>query len=132
IKLLTFESVFDEIAIKLREEVIRRLANGLDVPAEILLGQGDINHWGVWSLKEEAITLAVEPRLATVADALTTQWLRPILEDEGHPDVGEVMVWYDSSSLRVRANRAQTALEVYDRGAISAEALRRETGFEET
>ncbi|MFF3441780.1 hypothetical protein [Streptosporangium sp. NPDC002721] len=84
-----------------------------------------------WQLKEEAITLAVEPRLGTIADALTTQWLRPILEDEGVADAGEVLVWYDSSTLRVRANRPQTALEVHDRGAISDAALRRETGFDD-
>ncbi|MEU4406203.1 hypothetical protein AB0F88_16905 [Streptosporangium sp. NPDC023963] len=131
IERLTFESDFDDLAMRLREETIRRFATGLDTPAEILLGTGEVNHWGGWQLKEEAITLAVEPRLGTVADALTTQWLRPILEDEGADDAGEVLVWYDSSTLRVRANRPQTALEVHDRGAISDAALRRETGFDD-
>ncbi|GAA2697358.1 hypothetical protein [Nonomuraea recticatena] len=131
IQRITFESDFDDLAMKLREETIRRFASGLDTPAEILLGTGDVNHWGSWSLKEEAITLAVEPRLSTVADALTTQWLRPTLEDEGHADAGEALVWWDTSQLRIRANRPQTALEVYDRGVISDQALRRETGFDE-
>lgn len=129
---LTMESEFDELAIRLREESIRRFANSVEIPAEILLGQGDVNHWTAWALKEEAIKLGVEPRLATVAHALTTSWLRPILEDEGTPEAGEVMVWYDTSPLRVRANRAQTALELFDRQAISAVALRRETGFDES
>src|SRR5690606_36211300 len=40
--------------------------------------------------------------------------------------------WYDTSPLRVRQNRSQTALEVYDRGAISEAALRRETGFDDS
>lgn len=131
IKRLTFESDFDELAIKLRDEAIRRFATGLEVPAEILLGMDKMNHWGAWRASEEAIQLGVEPRLATVAHALTTQWLRPLLEGEGLPDAHEWMVWYDTSPLRVRANRSQTALEVYDRGAISGEALRRETGFDE-
>lgn len=129
---LTFESDFDELAIKLREEAVRRFANAAEIPAEIVLGeQGSINHWGQWSLREEAIKLGVEPRLATVAHALTTSWLRPILEDEGAPDADKVFVWYDSASLRVRSNRSQTAMELYDRGAISAVALRRETGFDD-
>ncbi|MER5904368.1 hypothetical protein ABT150_30415 [Streptomyces mirabilis] len=46
IKRLTFESDFDTLAIQLREEAITWFANGLEVPAEILLGQGDINRWG--------------------------------------------------------------------------------------
>ncbi|MFF3665457.1 hypothetical protein [Microtetraspora malaysiensis] len=129
---ITFESDFDDLAARLREETIRRFATGLDTPAEILLGQGSINHWGQWQLQSEAIQLAIEPRLATVADALTIQWLRPLLEAENHQDAADVLVWYDTSQLRVRVNRSQTALEVYDRGVITPEALRRETGFDET
>ncbi|MFK0063358.1 hypothetical protein ACIQTN_29535 [Streptomyces werraensis] len=129
IKRLTFESDFDSLAIQLREEAITRFANGLEVPAEILLGQGDINHWGQWALKDEAITLGVEPKLGTVADALTTQYLQPLLEAENLADALDCLVWYDTSPLRVRTNRAETALKVHEAGAISDAALRRETGF---
>lgn len=132
VKLITFESEFDDLAIRLREEAIRRFAHGLDVPAEILLGMDALNHWGVWQLSQEAIRLGVAPRLATVSYAFTTQWLRPLLEEQGVPDADRWLVWYDTSPLRVRSNRAQTALEVYDRGAISDVALRRETGFDES
>jgi hypothetical protein len=130
IKRLTFESDFDSLAIKLREEAITRFANGLEVPSEILLGrQGDVNHWGQWALKDEAITLGVEPKLGTVTDALTAQYLQPILEFEGVEDALECLVWADTSPLRVRTNRAETALKVHEAGAISDAALRRETGF---
>lgn len=130
-KRLTFESDFDELAIKLRDEAIRRFATGLEMPAEILLGMGDVNHWGQWALTAEAIRLAIEPKLATVSHAFTTQWLRPILESEGVADWHRWLVWYDTSPLRVRTNRSETALKVYELGAISAPALRRETGFSE-
>lgn len=132
IKRLTFESDFDKLAIDLREEAIRRFATGLEIPPEILLGTGDVNHWGQWGLQEEAIRFGIEPLLATVTDALTSQWLRPILEEEGHPDVGDWLVWYDTAPLRVRQNRAETALQAHDRGVISDAALRRETGFDES
>lgn len=131
IKWLTFESPFDDLAIRLREEAIRRFANGLEVPAEILLGLSTANHWTAWAISAEAIRLGVEPRLAIVAHALTTQWLRPLLEDQGVPDADEWLVWYDTSGLRVQANRAQTALEAFGLGLISATAARRETGFDE-
>ncbi|MEU0181429.1 hypothetical protein ABZ312_09590 [Streptomyces sp. NPDC006207] len=131
-KLLTFESDFDDLALKLREEAVRRFAIGLEIPAEILLGLGDVNHWSAWSLTEEAIRLGIEPKLATMSYALTQQWLRPLLEAEGVDDWHRWLVWYDSSPLRVRANRSETALQVYDRGVISDEALRRETGFDDS
>lgn len=85
----------------------------------------------LWGLTAEAIRLAIEPRLATVCRALTQQWLRPLLEAEGVDDWDRWLVWYDSSPLRVRANRSETALQAFDRGVISAEALRRETGFDD-
>lgn len=128
---LTFESAFDELAIKLRQEVLTRFANGADIPAEILLGMAAVNHWGTWALTSEAIRLGIEPRLGLVAHAFTTQWLQPILEGEHDPDASQWMVCADSSPLRVSTNRAQTALEVFDRGGISDVALRRETGFDE-
>ena len=121
-KLITFESDFDELAIKLREEAVSRFATGLEIPAEILLGIGDVNHWGQWALTSEAIRLGIEPKLATVAYALTQQWLRPILESENVEDWHRWLVWYDTAPLRVRTNRSETALQAYDRGVISAEA----------
>lgn len=131
-KLLTFESNFDELALKLREEAVRRFATGLEIPAEILLGLGDVNHWGAWALTSEAIRLGIEPKLATVSYALTQQWLRPLLEAERVEDWHRWLVWYDTAPLRVRTNRSETALQAYDRGVISDEALRRETGFDES
>lgn len=134
IQRLTFESDFDELALKLRDEAIRRFATGLEVPAEVLLGLGgdsQVNHWSAWAIKEEAIQLGVEPRLATVTHALTTQWLQPLLEAEDVEDADRWLVAYDTAPLRVRANRAETAILVHQAGAISDAALRRETGFDE-
>ncbi|MEU7323405.1 hypothetical protein ABZ682_23065 [Streptomyces griseoviridis] len=131
-KLLTFESNFDELALKLREEVIKRFATGLEIPAELLMGMGDTNHWGAWMLTSEAIRMGIEPKLQTVCHALTQQWLRPLLQAERVDDWHRWLIWYDTASLRVRTNRSETALQAYDRGVISAPALRRETGFEES
>ncbi|MFD9422291.1 MULTISPECIES: hypothetical protein [unclassified Streptomyces] len=131
-KHLSFESTFDELALKLREEAVRRFAVGLDVPAEILLGLGDVNHWGQWALTSEAIRLGIEPKLRTLCHALTQQWLRPLLEAEGIEDWHRWLVWFDTSPLRVRTNRSETALQAHDRGVISDDALRRETGFDDS
>lgn len=131
-KHLSFESTFDELALKLREEAVRRFAVGLEIPAEILLGLGDVNHWGAWALTSEAIRLGIEPKLRTLCHALTQQWLRPLLEAEGVKDWHRWLVWYDTSPLRVRTNRSETALQAHDRGVISDDALRRETGFDDS
>ncbi|MFE3378714.1 hypothetical protein [Streptomyces anulatus] len=131
IQRLTFESDFDELAIKLREENIRRFATAADIPAEFLLGLGDVNHWGAWTLTQEAVRLGIVPRLDIVTQTYSRYWLHPLLESQGIKDFRTYVVAADSSPLRVRTNRAQTALDVYDRGGISGRALRRETGFDE-
>ncbi|MFJ8852355.1 hypothetical protein [Streptomyces sp. NPDC102437] len=132
IQRLTFESNFDELAIKLREENIRRFASAADIPGEFLLGRlGDVNHWGAWELTAEAIRLGIVPRLDVVTHAYTHHWLRPLLESEHGVDAEEWSVFADSSPLRVRTNRSQTALRLFELNAISGKALRRETGFDE-
>ncbi|MGW5925250.1 hypothetical protein ACWF2L_03250 [Streptomyces anulatus] len=131
IQKLTFESNFDELAIKLREENIRRFATAADIPAEFLLGMGSINHWGAWELTSEAIRLGIEPRLSVVTHAYTENWLQPLLEVERVPDAEEWCVFGDTAPLRVRTNRSETALKLFELKAISGKALRRETGFDE-
>jgi hypothetical protein len=129
---LTFESAFDDLALKLRDEAVRRFATGMDIPAEVLTGMGTTSHWSAWLISAEAVLTGVDPRLGIVGHALTTQWLAPLLQAENVPDADEWAVLADTSQLRVQANRAQSALEVFKLGAISAEALRRETGFDES
>ncbi|QBZ73496.1 portal protein [Streptomyces phage Mischief19] len=130
-KLITFDSAFDAVAIQLRDEAIRRFATGADVPAEVLLGLGDSNHWSAWALTAEALRTGAEPRLGLVCNALTTEWLRPILESEGEADADEILVWFDTASLRTASNKAASALEAFKEGLISPAAARRELGFTE-
>ena len=131
VKWLQFSSEFDTMAIQLRDEAIRRFATGADVPAEVLMGLGDANHWGAWALTAEALRMGAEPKLALVCDALTTEWLQPLLEAEGEEDADEWIVWYDTSGLRSSSNKSASALEAFKEGLINAEAARRELGFTE-
>lgn len=131
VKWLQFTSEFDTMAQQLRDEAVRRFATGSDVPAEVLLGLGDASHWGAWALTAEALRMGAEPRLALVCHALTSAWLRPLLEAENVPDAEEWMVWYDTSGLRSSSNKGASALEAFREGLVSGEAARRELGFTE-
>lgn len=129
VKWLQFTSDFDALALQLRDEAIRRFATGADVPAEVLLGLGDTNHWGAWALTAEALRMGAEPKLGLVCHALTDEWLRPLLEAENDPDAADMMVWFDTSGLRSSSNKGASALEAFKEGLISDEAARRELGF---
>lgn len=131
VKWLQFSSELDSLFIQLRDEAIRRFATGADVPAEVLLGLGDANHWGAWALTAEALRMGAEPRLTLVAQSLTDEWLRPILEAEGDPDAAEALVWWDTSGLRSSSNKGASALEAFKLGIVGGHAARRELGFTE-
>ncbi len=131
---ITFDKEFDAEMRPLRDEAIRRLALGQDAPPELLLGVGGMNHWGAWLVREDVITTHIEPPLALLCDAMTTQYLRPAVLAAGYSqeNVDELVVWYDVSHLIARPNRSDDAQSIYDKGELSGEALRRESGFDES
>jgi hypothetical protein len=129
---LTFSTPFDSQAKDLRDEAIRRLALGLDSPPEVLLGMSGSNHWNAWLIQDDYIRTQIEPQLALICDALTVNYLWPLLEDQGVADPTSYGIWFDTSHLSQRADRSSEAVQLFDRGEITAEALRRETGFDES
>lgn len=128
---LTFWTELDDAAIAMREAAVKKLAIGLDTPPEVLLGLSDSNHWSGWLTEETGIKSHLEPRLSLVAHAITTSYLRPALDGlVGNPE--DFYVIADTSAIRLRPNRSKEAIELWDRGELSGEALRRETGFPES
>lgn len=122
---LNFWSPLDEKAHDMRVGSITRLATGLDTPKEVVTGTGDMNRWGAWQVDESAVKAHIEPDLSTMAMLITTEFIQPALRDPN------VVIVADTSTLRLRPNRSKEAIELYDRGELSAKALRRETGFNE-
>ena len=130
IKHVTFWSEFDAQMQSLREEAIKRLGTGLDMPPEVLTGTADVNHWGAWQVDEAAIKVHAEPLLNMIAAGLTSEWLRPYLKAFVKDAVADQYFFQiDTSDLRVRPNRSKEAFELWDRGVLSDAALLRENGF---
>lgn len=128
---MKFWSDLDEQAIELRTEAIRRLALSMDMPPEILTGQGDTNHWSAWSIDESAIKSHTEPLLARIADDLAVGYLRSMLVQDGMlpEEARSYGIGVDTTEMRLRPNRSEEALELYDRGVLNAQTLVEETGF---
>lgn len=134
IRHLTFSTPFDEQSVELRKESIRRLALGMDMPPEILTGTGDINHWGAWQVEEASIKAHTEPLLHVITSSLTDGYLRPYLEGlDGWDEerAREFTIEADTTKMRLRPNRSKEAIELFDRAALSKEAMVRENGFDE-
>lgn len=130
---LTFWTELDENSIALRKEAIGRLGLGMDMPPEALTGVGDMNHWGAWQVEESQIKAHTEPLIDIILSALTEGYLRPYLEAEDMDEEEAALYQFgaDTSALRIRPNRSKEAIELYQMGELSAEAMRRENGFDE-
>lgn len=134
---MTFAKPLDTESRPLRDEAIRRLALGQDAPPELLLGMSGMNHWGAWLVREDVVTTHIEPPLALICDALTTQYLWPVLEENTSPvesptqteRVHDLVIWYDVSHMVMRPNQADDAKELHSRGVLSDDALLDATGF---
>jgi hypothetical protein len=128
---LDFTMKLDDKILDKRDSAIKRLATQLNIPAEVLLGMGDVSHWGQWMLEESAVKTNIAPEAELICQALTTGYLQPRLKASGVEDFAQWVVWYDLSELTLRPDRSDNAVQLYDRLEIDGAALRRETGFDE-
>lgn len=131
IRHLDFTLKIDEKIIEKRDSAIKRLASQVNIPAEVLLGMGDVNHWGAWQIEEGALKTTIAPDAELIAQALTTGYLQPRLRASGESDPSRFVLWYDMSELAMRPDKSDDAVLLYDRMELSGEALRRESGFDE-
>lgn len=129
VKHVTFgrENIND--AVTQREELIRRIAAGMDAPAELLLGMGDLNHWSAWLIQDSTYTQHIDPDVVDVLDDLSVWW-RSMLESAGINPDGRVL-WRDPNPALRRPDRLNDVITVFDRYAASEESLRDAAGLDE-
>lgn len=135
-KHLTFASGVDGKVFESRADAIRRLAATLNLPAEIITGMGDVNHWSSWNLTENAIKIHIAPKIELITRALTIGYLHPMLKAAGEStrdaNGSRLIVWYDTTELSQRPDRSTAAIQLRELMIISDAATRRETGFAES
>lgn len=121
---LKFDNEITDTAIKLRNDAIHRLAMGLDLSPERLLGLGSsTNHWSAWQIADTDVQIHIAPVIENLCAAITDQVFRNVLEREGI-DPSKYIVWYDASLLTSDPDNTDTATDAYDRGVINAAAYR--------
>jgi hypothetical protein len=116
---ITFGREIDTTFADMREELLRQIAAGLDLPPEIILGKADLNHWSAWDVDESAAKLHVDPDVLHILDGLTRGYLWPTLEEMGVSDPTNLIIWRDYSDLTSRPISIDQAMELSDRGIIT-------------
>ena len=124
---LKFDQELTDTAIKIRNDAIARLALGLDVSPERLLGLGSsTNHWSAWQIGDNDVQMHIAPVMETLCESLTDRILYGMLLDAGMSatEMRDYVVWYDTSELTADPDKSDDATDAFDRGVITAEAYR--------
>lgn len=130
VKHLTFDRPHDAQAAKDRDDLLRRLANGIDLPVEVLLGMGDVNHWTAWQVSRETFTAHIEPGVLDWCEFVSSAYWRPALAAQGYNLATlPLTLWYDASDLVQKPDQTNLAWGAHDRLIISDDAARRMTGI---
>lgn len=120
--LVKFESVLSDKIQDYRDAAIRRVATGMNIPPEVLLGRGDMSHFALYHVEESTVKIHIEPLITRICDGLTRAYLRPWLKINGF-DPMRYQFWYDTAPLTVRPNRLQDTLNLYREGIVSKEQV---------
>jgi len=131
IKHIVMDPSIVEVEISLRAELVQRIARGMDLPPEIVLGMADTNHWSSWSIMDSAFKNHIAPIAREWVKGLTRVWLRPLLVALGVPveRAMKLHVAYDASALLSSSDEASEGRELLDRGVISEKHVREVGGI---
>lgn len=119
---IVFGSVLSEQAMKLRDEARNRIAQGLDIAPEILLGMGDSTHWNGPMIEQSTVDSVIKPTMVRICNSLTEAYLQPALRKVGK-DPNKYCYWFDTASLVTRPNRLKETLEMFTQGVVGVDEV---------
>lgn len=115
------------------EAKINRVARGLNIPVEVVLGHMSTTFANAKQIDKDTFADHHEPRCLMIADAYAVGFLRPnLLAQSFDPALVEaVIVWYDPAALVRSESLDVNADKLYEAGVIGATAYRRAKGATE-
>lgn len=128
---LTLSTPFDEQILALRAAALGRLATAVDMPGELLSGYGALQHWTGALVTQDWVNNYLPGIMTFVCNGLTTGWLYPAMANIDPDLPADVIMWYDTSGIRVRENVGPEAFQAYDRNEINGDSLRRALGYDD-
>jgi hypothetical protein len=130
-KLISLETPLSKEVVALRDNAIARFAAGMDLPREVVEGMGESNHWSAAQVSEDTYRTHLVPTLDTISDALTVAYLHPMARADRIPDVEQYALQFDGSALIGESDPVPQALDLFDRGLITGNAVLKIAGIPE-
>ena len=126
---IEFSKEATKTAVDIRTDAISRLARGLDVSPERLLGMGaSTNHWTSYLLADEDVKLHITPVMEVLCQAFYTCTLANMLEKMGINSTNYVL-WFDTSQLTKDPDLTDEAKDTYDHGITRSESFVKTMGL---
>ena len=118
---MTFDRPYDNKVHEKVERATNRIALSLDVPAELLKGNGEANHWTAWLTALETYTSHLEP-LALPIGELYAHVLEQLLERAGRRVA--VKATPNPSKILAKRSTIRDALDAAKIGAVGLKYVR--------
>lgn len=133
IRHITLDRPLDATASKQREELVKRLGHGLDIPVEELTGLADVNHWSAKVIDDSTWSRYGQPTTRAVCESWTEGYLWSSLDADGVDAAGarRLMIWFTPGDAIADPDESKTADEAFDRGAIDWSTYRTAKGYSE-
>lgn len=116
-KPIMFGGELSKETIEQRKELRNRVASGLSVAPEVILGMGDATHWNGPNIAQQTIDDVIVPIMTRLCNALTEIYLQPGLEKIGE-NPKKYRFWFDTAALVTRPNRFKETMEMYLQGIV--------------
>ena len=113
---------------KRMEAMKRRYADGIDLPAEVVIGMGEANHWGAWKVDHNTWQYYLEPMVEVATGALLQNFVNPVAMALGTRT--ELTISIDGTAVIVKPDKTDAAIRAHSVGALSAEGLLHYAGFD--
>ena len=132
-KFFDFSTPFDDQILALRDAAINRVAVAVDMPGAILTGVEDTSQWTGALITQDWVNNYLQALMALACGSLTTGWMHKALTLlQGVDDYSDIIVWFDSSGVRVRENNGPEVQWAWENGVVNDQAARRILNFSDT
>lgn len=133
INVIDISRSMEEVMLKLRDEAVREIALGINLPPEILLGIGETNHWNAEEIKTQTWENHLEPRAYGILSGTSQAYYRPaLLQNDVDPEiVKRCLLWYDPTWFLGTPDLSDSADFGLTSGAIGWTAWRSSKGYSE-
>jgi hypothetical protein len=122
-----------EADIKLQENYLQRILDGLDIPKDMVSGMDGVRYSNALAVNDNYYKGHIEPLIVLICDILTYAYLRPMLHKAGVSEdiMDRFVVWYNPAAIVTRPDRSASADTGAAAGRISDAAWRRAHGYSE-